>query len=339
MFQILAETWNREVVGALRKRIPFRVKEIGGRNWRHPFYHTLRHDGENWLYQVKPGFVNEDSLTASTFGKYISPKAIMKHSVQSLEDPVSLPLIDRPEMRIPETRIIGSGALPAASSVSPAGEITQSFEPVPEFFKNLGVRDSKASLESSLQFGFVELVNEQEAGTRILRAFDTWIRTPRLQTSVDWQFGTVLEATLATFTINYKIPTETQSLLMDGPEFVQVAVPSEIDLLSGLVEDKQHDETKLATVYFVSPPDADPKDELDETWQPYLAHDIFFNLSHRLKNVPQPTDTEPNTLVTGLAGGIADPIIGGLLAQNNDLLSNAAQIYRLRSTGGAFWSV
>lgn len=339
MFEIPAELWNRDVVGTLRKRIPFRIREIGSRKWKHPFKHSVRWDGENWLLQVNPGFVNANPVEVTTSGKYISPASIIKHTVQNDEQDVRLPITEYPEVQVFDWRGIGSGADPLVSGIDASGSVGESFEPVPEFFQNQGVLEESRNIDSSFATGVTITEGERPQDARLLRAFDTYIEVPRLETVVDWSFGTVLEATLATFTISYKEPEDDTAILYNTAKFTPETVPSEIDLLAGIFADSRKDQKKMATVYFLSAPGADPSDELDDTWTPFVAHDVFFNLSHRLKTIPEPTKVESNTLQTGLAGGIADPIIGGLLAQNNDLLNNAQQIYNARSTGGTFWSV
>lgn len=336
---IPANVWNEAVVGTLRRRIPFKVREIGRRKWKHPFYHTLRHDGDNWLFQIRPGFVNASPVEASTQGKYLSPEAILRNNVQNLEDPVQAPLTDRPEMVVQDWRAIGAGADAQNASINADGSISESFEDVPEFFKQMGVSDVERQISSSFTSGITVNESERPEDARLLRAFDTYIEMPRLETVVDWEFGTVLEATLATFTISYKEPSESTPKLYQAAEFSPTTLPSEIDLLAGIFSDENKDQLKLATVYFVSQPGADPGDELDEKWQPYVEHETFFNLSHKLKTIPAPESNDPVTLETGLAGGIVDPLIGSLLATNNDLLNNARQIYNARSTGGTFWTV
>ena len=339
MFAIPAKLWNEKVVAKLRKTLPFKVREIGSRKWKHPFKHSLRWDGEAWLLQVNPGFLNANPVEVTTSGRYISPDSMIKHTVQNDEQEVQLPITEYPEVQILDWRAIGSGADPLNSSVNVDGNVSEAFEPVPEFFLNQGVVEETRNIDASFASGIAVTEGERPQDARLLRAFDTYIEVPRLETVVDWSFGTVLEATLATFTISYKEPEDDTAVLFNTSKFTPLTTPSEIDLLAGIFNDQNKDQLKLATVYFLSLPGADPGDDLDDTWTPFVSHDVFFNLSHKLKTIPEPTKVEPITLQTGLAGGIADPIIGGLLAQNNDLFNSAQQIYNARSTGGSFWSI
>ena len=83
------------------------------------------------------------------------------------------------------------------------GQITQDFESGPEFFKERGVYEPTRKIESGFGVGIIETIEAAPEDARLLRAFDTWINVDRLSASVDWQFETREQSTIATFTVIY----------------------------------------------------------------------------------------------------------------------------------------
>lgn len=343
MPEVTAEAWNRDVVGEIRRRLPVRFKSIRRGGWRHPFNHTLRYDADRdgWLYQIKPGFVNAQPVEIQTVGALSSVRTQQRLGREPGRDEiVDAWLTEHPEIPVPGTRAIGIGASATSTAVDSEGQISQAFEPVPEFFLDRGVYEPRREIESGFDIGIVETLENIPDDARLLRAFDTWLLVDRARAVVDWQFGTGLEGTVADFTVSYERDQSARDLayIRDGAQFVSRSTPDFVDLLAGVVDDSSTDELKLATVYFMSLPGADPSEPTDETWTPFVAHDVFFNLNHATRNPIAPQKNEPIRLITGLAAGIGQPIIGSLLSQVNDFTSAARAAFAARQIDGRFWT-
>jgi hypothetical protein len=103
-------------------------------------------------------------------------------------------------------------------------------------------------------------------------------------------------------------------------------------------DDPQFDELHIATVWIVSPPDADAGAQPDHTWMAYPEHFVFWNLNHATRIVPPVAPQPPLTLRTGLAGGVGDRINDGLLSFINDHNAEAQAFLDQADARGHFWS-
>lgn len=360
MFNIPAETWNEEVVETIRRRLPFRgrVRERG--RWRHPFRHSLRYDYDDgeWRYQVRPGFVNGKPVDVTTAHDLISDRTKLRlepdneaedyagnvrrdeltDSLRGKKTPPPVAyLTEYPDIRVPGLRNIGLGSTPTGIASDSSGRPVASYEKVPEFFVERGVLELTPENVNNI------LAGELPADRRLLRAFDTWITHDRLQAKVEWNYGIVLDATVAHFNVLYTrdTPANNHAYMDHGSEYVPQPSPETYfnSVLSGAVDDNDRDELKMATIYFLSQPGEELISPTDYSWEAFVKHDVFYNLNYAGRNPLPPVANEPITLLTGLAAGIGNPVIGAILASNNDMSNAARQAYNSRSLEGRFWTI
>jgi len=104
--------------------------------------------------------------------------------------------------------------------------------------------------------------------------------------------------------------------------------------------DFPEDELLVCTVYLLSPPGADSSTALDGTWQPYVSHNLFYNLNHASQNLATvKSPPGPITIYTGLAGGLGDAIANQDLATINDAAAALASGLVNVTQEGKFWTM
>jgi hypothetical protein len=92
----------------------------------------------------------------------------------------------------------------------------------------------------------------------------------------------------------------------------------------------------LATVFLLSP--AHFEGPVDGTWEPFVKHALFWNLSHAPR-VAKIADPKPIRLYTGLVGGMFDGLFNQLLAPSNEASGRLAAAVESRSQEGRFWTI
>jgi hypothetical protein len=217
------------------------------------------------------------------------------------------------------------------------------FEAVPEMFLNMGVKPESANFIGNLNTGIqiVETPDDDPGESPILRACDVALYLDRPSAKVEVMRGVgALDGYNSILTIIYNRSAHAR----DHPwlDLTPKYRPrTEVDLGDFLQEstDPEFDTIKVGTVYFISPPGASPEDPMEETWNAFAKHDLFWNLAHAPQRIPDPTPIEPLRLRTGLMAGMADIIFADLLALNSDAFLSAAQILRNRNLAGRFWSL
>ncbi|MFN6045988.1 MAG: hypothetical protein ACK49I_11000 [Verrucomicrobiota bacterium] len=342
------ESWNL-LVDTISRRLPLRF-EAGPnpRKWSHPWKISPFWDEEDgkWLFKIKPGFVNGVEVTIPTRVKNASERTISRltEADEDIKGPdwvVNAFLSEWPRVDVGETRIIGTGANPTGTLGS--GSSTQiSYEGVPKFFADLGVTSANTQLSGDLETGFRFIKGQEDATkARRLRACDISLWKDRQSAKIELYPGSTLEGITGAIYITYSHSggMRKNPYLRISSRFVPPKKPeSTMDTLMG-VNDPEYDVTKMATIFFLSQPGVDPEAPLDETWTPYVKYDHFWNLAHSPQSIPDLTPIEPIMLITGLAGGVADGLIGNILAPFNNQLNQALQILKGRNLEGAFWSL
>jgi hypothetical protein len=350
------ETWN-SMVDTIKRRRPltFNPSPESGK-WEHPW--TIKPTwGEidqrkgtkgQWLFKIKPGFVNGLEVTIPTRVKHASERTLarLKDEKEDLSKPnriIDAYLTEWPMVEIGPTRVIGTGASPTGfggSALSSSG-LRLSYEPVPKFFADLGVNSANTQITGGVTGG-ISFIDGQEdtKAARRLRACDVSLWKDRPSAKFEVYPGSLLDGTLGAIyvTYNHSGGMKKNAYLRVSPKFNPPPVPeSEMALLEGMT-DPEYDLTQIATIYFVSPEGVDPSAELDATWTPYVKYNHFWNLSHSTQNIPDATPIEPIRLTTGLAGGLADITIATLLAPLNSQLNELIQTLKSRNMKGVFWS-
>lgn len=297
-------------------------------NPRHPWQLSCRwrHDPKllpargEWVAAIEPGFVNGRDVTIR---------------VRTDEGDVHPALTDEPAPEI-TFGAYRDPAAPAGLAAGNGGQIEQQAgEGYPAFFDTMGVRPSaKAGAVGA------ELEPERK---RLIRAADVVLITPRLSTR---QEVTVQNPATASQSVTISTVFVTDALrgapsphrIVTTAKHVPPREPDQLERLLGAYAEPQADEIKLATVYFVSPPDAPENAVPDATWSVHPRYFVFRNLNYATEAQIPDQPSEPITLRTGLIAGGADAIFAQLLATPNDTLNRLTAFLRGSRFGGMYWT-
>jgi hypothetical protein len=354
---IAADAWNK-LAAMMRRAWPLRgincalSPRAGGvvvsgeahSRWRHPWHISARwefkDDGTGeWRAFVRPGFVNGRDAHIAMPADWPDGEPPEDGSTADRD----VPLTDEPTPYL----VLGgwrNPLMPAGVSASLSGQIiAAAAEGYPKFFEKLGVKAAAkggdASKPGALEGEF------DETRTREIRAMDVVLSKARvgtrLQIDVHDPLVDAQTASISTVFLNdYLRATGGRAKLRAVAKY-QPPEEQSLALMYGTLlnaGDAQYDELKMATVWIVSPPDAGPDDEPDETWTPYPQHFVFWNLQHAARLIPPAKPDEPLRLHTGLAGGIGDRINDAILSFVNDRNAEAAAFFGQADARGIFWS-
>ena len=327
MNTITANAWNK-LVDFLRRHQLLGCTTLTNSTWRHPWQVdvTWNTEAQAWQARVVPGFVNGQDATVSV--------EVIENGQRQWKD---VPLTDDPAIPLTTFRAIGSDAEPDNILTSGTGDTNLNYEPVPEFFTSLGV-GSRSSVQVNADMGFV--TNSAEPSSkRKLRACDLVLHHDRPATTSSWITGTGFDGTFASFAVGTKQRANARphAYLRTSKRFKEALQPDPVQQLKGVWEDVDHDSLLIATVYLLSPED-DTSDTLDETWTPYVKHQVFWNLLYAHNRQGKPLNTNPLILNTGLAAGLLDQIGNQMLAQVNDATQAVYQFLSNHRIEGRFWS-
>lgn len=274
-----------------------------------------------WVAAVRPGFVNWRDVTIHEKRKDVE---------------LDVPLTDE----TPPELVFSSFRNPAAASgvtTNLAGQFQQTAgEGYPKYFESLGVKPAAKS-------GPVGAEEAESAGrTCQIRACDVVLITPRIATrqniTVTDPRATGQTVEISTEYLNAELRGAPAHRLITTDNHTGPPEPSLLDRLEGTAVEPQTDELKLSTVYFVSPPGADEDAEPDETWTPYPAYFVFWNVAHAsLAQLPESTPA-PLRVDIPLAGGVAQPVANALLSLSNDSAGALSQFLRAGNFQGRYWA-
>lgn len=303
-----ARLWNEWIARLGRSRLLHALKLDGG-GWQHPWQTSARWnaDEERWEARVKAGFVNGLDPTIAVY-----------------------------DSKTKETRDV-----PLTEPVEPWLVLSQfrTPSPVPSYFVARGVAASVAPQGvDELLLGSGLAVADAAPATRIVVATDIVLHQPRAASRIDVQAsqaggadgiaGRVLVSYSGGASRSYVIAVK--ELVPDPP----VDLPSLID---GSKSDSGVDKRLVSTVYLLSP-EGVLEGEPDGTWTAHVQHARFWNLGYHATGTPGAVSDDLR-LDVPLAGGIAQPIIGQILASVNDANSAVAQFLSARVAAGRFWTV
>ena len=344
--EISATAWNKLMAFLWANRI-VSVRVLGSGGWKHPWHITPAWDAERslWRMRITPGFVNGLDATVSLPAE-LAPEDTLARLKRAGEQPESKQSIESwltEEPRVPLTsfRAIGMDASASSASTDADGNVSLSYEPVPEFFLAQGVVappditfDASAFTES--QTGTFQ----DSASKRLLRACDVVLYQDRIATTTQWTTGAGVDGTFAQFTVTtYKaLNHRERAYLRLMPKYDPPLLATRQDQLAGDWSDTTRDEKHLATIYFVSPEGAPLGSQPDGSWTPHVRHRLWWNLLHATNQLKPPLAHANLTLTTGLAGGVGDPINNLILAQINDEHSAAAEFLGRERMEGRFWT-
>ena len=345
------DKWN-SLMDKITRRIPFQFNFDKGSTWRHPWSIAASWDSKTkqWLFTIKPGFVNGDQITVDSKIKFCNKRTIdrLKKLDIKTENPelsVEAFLTESPKIEVGTDvgfayRIVGNGSEPESVSLNDNLDIIAKFEPVPKFFLDLGVENTTTTISGNVDSGlkFTEVPGDKNA--RRLVAFDIVMFKDRPSAKFQTVKGSILDGYIGRLEVVYNHDGEMKDYpyIRTMAKYMPMPEPDLNVSLEGMV-DPEWDVFKISTVYFLSPPGYDVGAPLDDTWSPYPKYDTFWNLAHSPQSIPDPTPIDPIMIRTGLLFGMADFIFASLLAPLNDSISSTLATIKARSLRGSFWSL
>lgn len=216
----------------------------------------------------------------------------------------------------------------------------------PQFFLDRGAANkagaSGTDPQSTAQAVVDSLTAATPKGLRLLRACDLVLHQPRNGLAANVYVSTAIATGyFLQQDLTYKPPAPGDRLKVYATtKFNQelVASQQQIDPASGQYEQATWDEILVATVWALSPPDAAPYSDPDETWKIYVRHNLFWNLDY-VTNVPEGVAATPTlSLVIPTPVGLSlQPLVDSILGVANDAISQAYAMLVARNVGGAFF--
>lgn len=278
--------------------------------WLHPWFVSGSWKADGFYIRIRPGFVNG-----------IAPK---------VDDEKTL--LDGPEIKIHGWRAV-----------------TSDVEPIPAFFRNLGVRKTKASGISISDIGGITIDaterDENLPPPRLLCAADIWVSVAR----ATYELRADIPANLVTGQlVEYSVGFNTQTLeavgaaprLQQGPRFQPNRTPSLQDRLAGVFQDDGEDRILISTLYMLSPENAQEHRPTPQ-WQFFRSNNAFWNLAHAAKNSPpktlkqSPTDPFLSAFI-GRYTVVPQATMGALDAEIQRIM---AAVLNTTANEGRFWTV
>lgn len=325
--------------------------------WRHPWFTEAQWSpvGKKWVCFTKAGFVNGVAPVVRTtvgalreargtfFGQLVDAKAGADEIAQLARlasstddyagaddgDAIDVPLYKRPPIPLSSwTRV----------------------SKIPEFFADRGaVRPPPSGIDTSM--GFVQItLTTPVPGARVLKSCDVMINQPRVALSSSIEItpsGAVTGMSLVNQTLAMREPSGGEKLRMQTGSYKELQEESgRFQGAARLVENYEEqtwDRMLIATVYVLSPPDADEEAAVDETWEPYVQHAQFWNLNWQQPLLRETMFNEDifkpllGTLSV-LGGGVGFLWASTVTASLNDAMQGAYNVLTATSLGGSFWT-
>jgi len=208
-------------------------------------------------------------------------------------------------------------------------------DPAPQFFQDRGV---SAAAPVSDDLGETQTATVPP-GTRLLRKCDVVLHQPRYGLQANVSVGDGIATGQATTTVTLTLtPIDPTDALRVYAISQWVTAEGQPDPTTGTYVEPTYDEMVIGTVYALSEPDAAPYSDPDGTWEIYVAHNLFWNLSYAQPQfTPVATDIGDPLLVP-LAGGAAQSIINEFTSLEADAMSEALSFIGQQSMQGTFWT-
>jgi hypothetical protein len=339
-----AKWWSR-LLSIVEKRFPIRFDFTEARPPPHPWeIRPLWHKDKKakygeWRGIVTAGLVNamptyvemiyEEASDAARERVRLSALAAKKPQPKPT-DRVKIYLDEQAELKF-NWRALGVDAFPESiSGNSNSGGITGVFEKVPEFFKKMGVADANPKISG-----------EVPTTIRLLKACDIVLNQPRTSLTNNTTISAeTISTSLVSINPGFQVPPDREPYLNALPKFLPRQItPKFDDLILNRFTDTALDQFHLSTAYLLSPvlPLLNPSDL--EGWQVYLKYNCHHNLVHATQQIEKRTEFVPLTLTIPLAGGLAQPSINYILAENNFFAQAALDFYQQRKLNGKFYAI
>ena len=318
----------------------------GGGRWLHPWTTTPRWNplSGQWLATVQPGFVN---------GRVPTVRTTVREAQAAAEQDFGInPLSGEPYFSAWIFRHPGAAAAPSAPLDIPLyfhpaipmvwraigfDDVSGLGGPIPGFFRHRGVQLHPPLDENNIAGS---ILAQPKSGNRLLRACDIVLRQPRValtsQIKIDPATGLLIGKSIVTQTLGVRGPNADDRLHLYPTALF--FVPTTVDPLEGDYEEATWDDVLISTVYLLSPPDAPLYSTPDASWQPYVQHNLFWNLTYAQPRLRLLFGGEDPQLLVPFAGGAAQIIVNYLVASLNDAFHQAFNLLTGSSLSGSFWA-
>jgi len=293
--------------------------------------------GGYWAAAIEPGLVNglPASVQMTVEDLNEAQRERVKQEAQAAGRPmpgenqqVDVFLDEQAQLRL-NWRRIGTGAEGTATEQD--GELVIQQEPVPQFFKRLGVKDA-----STNPLGYEATPTQ---GVRYLAASDLVLNQPRVAVQSEVTVGAAVDGTITSVQPTYAVPPDRQPRIVSFSKFDPPPPPTLTpqDLFFAPFQELPLDQLHLSTIYALSPWNP-PAPDVDGNWTIYFKYNLHWNLAHASR-IAEAIRVQPLTLFTGLAAGLGDTLFNFILANNNNFAQAAANLITANNQGGRFHTV
>jgi len=218
-------------------------------------------------------------------------------------------------------------------------------EGYPAFFAKLGAQKPPSSdpWESAITSGSMSAeipMFDEQGGTRRLMAADIILHVDHAGIRTDTTFADpttgrlVFHSPVITVT-SHRYPYHINAV----PRYEEPKYPDMLDRLMGSYDEPNYDVFHLATLWLLSPPDADDDVQPGPDWEAYPQHRVFWNLGYAGVNQFNHRQPEPLTLHTGLMFGLLDPLANSILSPLNDAHASVLNALNETTMRGYFWTI
>ena len=220
---------------------------------------------------------------------------------------------------------------------------------VPQFFLDRGVNRPSAAIRAASDGGQISGNDVMPPkGNRLLRACDIIVHQPRVGLTSQMTYGEPLATgdSVAQQILTVVPPADKDFLKINIGTFDQ-ALQNGMNYSGGTsllnnYEEKTWDEILVSTVYVMSPPDAALDSEPDETWQAFVRHGLFWNLSWAQPDFHPPISTSPFGALVAIAAhlgsGAGSFAVNYIAASIDDMNQAAVNLLTASSMAGSFWT-
>ena len=292
--------------------------------WHHPWFSAAYWwpAKKEWVAIVRPGFVNGRAPFVLTTGErmkatpsFLAPvtawdgaadiqqaaELASENETPTGTSRIYVPLYRNPLLHLPFRELGGKDA------------------PIPQYFVRRGI-----TAVSGRRVVYSDIVLQQPR----------MALTSQISVPMDLVFG----SSIVTQTLSERSPSKNERLrVMAVP---QINPPLDYDPgQAGLLRDYEEatwDELLLATVYLVSPPNA--QGSPDGSWLPSVKHSQFWNLNWHQPRLSVLAGDPGVGWIPPLVGGGAILFTSSIISSINDMTNQALNIVRAHSMAGTFWT-
>lgn len=327
---------------------------------------SLKRPKGAWCCNIVPGFINGhppaikvparflgngEGVWGTDYGRKNLPEADQLVQVLLTDEP--LPFLKLTSLADSTSKVYGAGG---AVSVGV----------VPPFFRVLGAREPEQLetldiLGNILAGGGDEFVLRLAAGAsqiverplskkdglpegnRTLMQCDIVLQVDRPRVGQDFAYDDLGILRMAGFKITLPSRAQYSARIYTTGIYVPPRAPTYDDVISGTYEELPYDEIVLAQFYLLSPVYTDHGNIPDDTWMPFVNHQVFWNLNYA--SITQIDPFKPDTSLeffkqigAVLAGGTAFLIIASYVNPLEAAFDEVMTRFNQTAVKGQFWT-